>query len=61
MEEGIQKLSNGQVNPDVFVPTPGYLRRLVDEKLLQPLQHELIPNMEAASGRATPTQARTTT
>ncbi len=45
MEEGIQKVSNGQVLPDVFVPTPGYLRRLVEKDLLQPLQHELIPNM----------------
>jgi spermidine/putrescine transport system substrate-binding protein len=48
MEEGIQKVLNGQVTPDVFVPTPGYLRRLVGEDILQPLQHELIPNMEAA-------------
>ena len=48
MEEGIQKVLNGQVTPDVFVPTPGYLRRLVGEELLQPLQHELIPNMEAS-------------
>ncbi|HYJ61302.1 MAG TPA: extracellular solute-binding protein [Actinomycetota bacterium] len=48
MEEGIAKVLNGQVTPDVFVPTPGYLRRLVGESLLQPLQHELIPNMEAA-------------
>lgn len=47
MEEGIQKLSNGQVAADVFVPTPGYLRRLVENDLLQPLQHELVPNMEA--------------
>ena len=47
MEEGIQKVVNGQVTPDVFVPTPGYLRRLVQKDLLQPLQHELIPNMEA--------------
>jgi spermidine/putrescine transport system substrate-binding protein len=45
MEEGIQKVSNGQVQPDVFVPTPGYLRRLVQNDFLQPLQHELIPNM----------------
>jgi spermidine/putrescine transport system substrate-binding protein len=45
MEEGIQKVSNGQVSPDVFVPTPGYLRRLVENDLVQPLQHELIPNM----------------
>jgi spermidine/putrescine transport system substrate-binding protein len=47
MEEGIQKVANGQVAPDVFVPTPGYVRRLVQQDLLQPLQHELIPNMEA--------------
>jgi spermidine/putrescine transport system substrate-binding protein len=45
LEEGIQKVVNGQVEPDVFVPTPGYLRRLVAKDLLQPLQHELIPNM----------------
>ena len=45
LEEGIQKLVNGQVSPDVFVPTPGYLRRLVAKDLLQPLQHELVPNM----------------
>ena len=45
MEEGIQKVANGQVTADVFVPTPGYLRRLVDQELLAPLQHELIPNM----------------
>ena len=47
LEEGIQKVVNGQVTPDVFVPTPGYLRRLVSQSLLQPLQHDLIPNMTA--------------
>jgi spermidine/putrescine transport system substrate-binding protein len=45
LEEGIQKVVNGQISPDVFVPTPGYLRRLVAKDFLQPLQHELIPNM----------------
>jgi spermidine/putrescine transport system substrate-binding protein len=45
LEEGIQKVVNGQVTPDVFVPTPGYLRRLVAQNLLQPLNHDLIPNM----------------
>jgi spermidine/putrescine transport system substrate-binding protein len=47
MEEGIQKVVSGQVKPDVFFPTTDYLSRLVYEDLLQPLQHELIPNMEA--------------
>jgi len=31
----------------VFVPTPGYLRRLVAKDLLQPLQHDLLPNMSS--------------
>jgi len=47
MEEGIQKMTSGQVTPDVFFPTTDYLSRLVEAELLQPLQHELIPNMEA--------------
>jgi spermidine/putrescine transport system substrate-binding protein len=46
MEEAVQKVANDQVQPDVFVPTPSYLRRLVQNDLLQPLQHELIPNMQ---------------
>ncbi|MDP9184384.1 MAG: extracellular solute-binding protein, partial [Actinomycetota bacterium] len=45
LEEGIQKVVNGQVQADVFVPTPGYLRRLVMQDLVQPLNHDLIPNM----------------
>jgi spermidine/putrescine transport system substrate-binding protein len=45
LEEGIAKVVNGQVTPDVFVPTPGYIRKLVAQDLLQPLQHELVPNM----------------
>lgn len=47
MEEGIQKMVAGQVKPDVFFPTVGYLSRLVQQNLIQPLQHELIPNMQA--------------
>ncbi|HEX7247216.1 MAG TPA: spermidine/putrescine ABC transporter substrate-binding protein [Actinomycetota bacterium] len=48
MEEGIQKVANGQITPDVFFPTVGYLRRLVERDLIAPLQHELIPNMAAS-------------
>jgi spermidine/putrescine transport system substrate-binding protein len=47
MEEGIQKLVSGQVQADVFFPTTDYVARLVLRNLLQPLNHELIPNMEA--------------
>jgi spermidine/putrescine transport system substrate-binding protein len=47
MEEGIQKLVAGQVQADVFFPTTDYISRLVEADLLQPLNHELIPNNEA--------------
>jgi spermidine/putrescine transport system substrate-binding protein len=45
MEEGIQKLVAGQVQPDVFFPTTDYISRLVERDLIQPLNHELIPNL----------------
>ena len=47
MEEGIAKVESGQVEADVFVPTPNYVRRLVANDLLQPLQHDLIPNVSS--------------
>jgi spermidine/putrescine transport system substrate-binding protein len=47
MEEGIQKLVAGQVQADVFVPTTDYISRLVETDLIQPLNHELIPNNQA--------------
>ena len=47
MEEGIQKLVAGQVQADVFFPTTDYVSRLVEGDLLQPVNHELIPNLEA--------------
>ena len=47
MEEGIQKLVAGQVTADVFFPTTDYIRRLVASDNLQPLNHELIPNLAA--------------
>lgn len=46
MEEGIQKLVAGQVQADVFFPTTDYISRLVYSDLIQPLNHELIPNLE---------------
>ena len=47
MEEGIQKLVAGQVTADVFFPTTDYIRRLVASNNLQPLNHELLPNLPA--------------
>jgi spermidine/putrescine transport system substrate-binding protein len=46
MEEGIAKVESGQVEPDVFFITKGYLRRLVQNDLIQPLQQQLIPNID---------------
>ncbi len=46
MEEAIKKMQAGQVKPDVFFPTTDYVSRLVETDLIQPLQHELLPNME---------------
>lgn len=47
MEEAIVKMATGQVKPDVFFPTIDYLNKLVEAKLLQPLNHDLIPNLPA--------------
>jgi spermidine/putrescine transport system substrate-binding protein len=47
MEEGIVKMATGQIQADVFFPTVDYLSRLVEAKLLMPLNHELVPNLEA--------------
>ncbi|HET7237330.1 MAG TPA: spermidine/putrescine ABC transporter substrate-binding protein [Actinomycetota bacterium] len=47
MEEGIQKLVAGQVQADVFFPTTDYISRLVETDLIQPLNHDLVPNLEA--------------
>jgi spermidine/putrescine transport system substrate-binding protein len=47
MEEGITKMATGQIAADVFFPTVDYVNRLVEAQLLMPLNHELIPNLEA--------------
>ncbi len=47
MSEAVQKMSSGQVTADVFFPTIDVLGKLVQADLLQPLQHDLIPNLEA--------------
>jgi spermidine/putrescine transport system substrate-binding protein len=45
MNQAISKLRSGAVQPDVFVPTLDVLGRLIIAGLLQPLQHEAIPNL----------------
>lgn len=47
IDEGIQKMSSGQVAADVFFPDPSELTKLAVSKLLKPLNHDLIPNLAA--------------
>jgi spermidine/putrescine transport system substrate-binding protein len=47
MDEGIAKLRTGQLQSDIFFPTVDRLGKLVAAKLLQPLNHSYIPNMES--------------
>jgi spermidine/putrescine transport system substrate-binding protein len=47
MDEAVQKLSTGAVDYDVFFPTPDRIGRLVLAKLMQPLNHDYIPNLAA--------------
>lgn len=52
LEDAIQQLNEGQVAADVFFPTTDYISRLVQGSesgpLIQPLNHELIPNLASA-------------
>jgi len=45
MDEAITKMSTGAVDFDVFFPTTDRLGRLVAGKILQPLNHEYLPNL----------------
>jgi spermidine/putrescine transport system substrate-binding protein len=47
MDEAVAKLQTGQIEADVFFPTIDVVPRLAVAGLLQPLNHELIPNLEA--------------
>ena len=46
MDEAIAKISSGAVDFDVFFPTPDRMSRLVLGKLLQPLNHSYVPNLQ---------------
>jgi spermidine/putrescine transport system substrate-binding protein len=45
LDEAIAKISSGAVDFDVFFPTPDRLGRLVVGKVLQPLNHDYLPNL----------------
>src|SRR5215208_7844660 len=46
LEEATQKLRTGKVNFDVFFPTAEVIPKFVAGKLLQPLNHDYLPNLE---------------
>ncbi|MGH2591681.1 MAG: twin-arginine translocation signal domain-containing protein, partial [Actinomycetota bacterium] len=46
MEEAVAKLQAGEIEADVFFPTIDAVPKLAVAGLLQPLNHELIPNLE---------------
>ena len=45
MEEAVQKFQTGQVSADVFFPTIDVVPKFVAGKLLQPLNHDYLPNI----------------
>jgi spermidine/putrescine transport system substrate-binding protein len=45
MDEAIQKIAQGSLEFDVFFPTIDRVSRLIVGKLLQPLNHEYLPNL----------------
>lgn len=47
LEEGIEKLRSGEVAFDIFFPTAENIPKLVAGKLLQPLNLDYLPNLEA--------------
>jgi spermidine/putrescine transport system substrate-binding protein len=46
LEEATRKLRTGKVSFDVFVPTAEIIPKFVAGKLLQPLNHDYVPNLE---------------
>jgi len=48
MDEAVAKLRTGQVNFDVFFPTPDILAKVAVGKLLQPINHSYLPNLRNA-------------
>jgi spermidine/putrescine transport system substrate-binding protein len=45
MDEALAKMRTGQLQFDIFFPTPDILGKLVTGKLLQPLNHSYVPHL----------------
>jgi spermidine/putrescine transport system substrate-binding protein len=46
-EEAVQKMKSGAIRPDVTVPTVYVIGQQIVSKLLQPINHNLVPNLAA--------------
>jgi spermidine/putrescine transport system substrate-binding protein len=46
MEQAIQKFQTGEVDYDVFFPTIDYIPKLAAAQLVQPLNHDYLPNVK---------------
>jgi spermidine/putrescine transport system substrate-binding protein len=45
-ETAVERIRSGELDVDVYFPTYDYLPRLVAAKLMQPLNHDYIPNIQ---------------
>lgn len=48
IDEAINKIHSGAVAADVWVPDPLHMAQLVEAKLIQPINHSYVPNLDAA-------------
>jgi len=46
IDEGINKLHSGAIQADVWVPDAQHMAALVEAKLIQPINHSYIPNLD---------------
>lgn len=46
IDEAINKISSGAIAPDAWVPDANHLAELVAAKIIQPLNHSYIPNLD---------------
>jgi spermidine/putrescine transport system substrate-binding protein len=46
IDEAINKVASGAITPDVWVPDPVHIYPLVLRKLIQPINHSYVPNLD---------------
>jgi spermidine/putrescine transport system substrate-binding protein len=48
IDEAINKIASGAITPDVWVPDAEHIYQLAQSKLIQPINHSYIPNLDTA-------------